>query len=69
MNLQIINGCAGTDPRLPTAGTNPGRCYLKCAFILRDSQRNKNLLMSVLPLLGNQTLRQSAITKFTSTDR
>ena len=23
MNLQIIDGCAGTDPRLPTAGTNP----------------------------------------------
>ena len=27
MNLQIINGCAGTDPRLQIAGTNPGRHY------------------------------------------
>ena len=27
MNLQIINGCTGTDPGLPTAGTIPGqRC-------------------------------------------
>ena len=25
MNLQIINGCAGTDPGLSTAGTDPGR--------------------------------------------
>ena len=28
MNLQIINGCAGTDPELPTVGTDPGRRYL-----------------------------------------
>ena len=27
MNLQIINDCAGTDPGLPTAGTDPGRRY------------------------------------------
>ena len=27
MNLQIINGCAGTDLGLPTAGTDPGGCY------------------------------------------
>ena len=25
INLQIINDCAGTDPELPTAGTDPGR--------------------------------------------
>ena len=25
MNLYIINGCAGTDPKLPTAGTDPDR--------------------------------------------
>ena len=28
MNLQIRNGCAGTDPGLQTAETNPGRRYL-----------------------------------------
>ena len=28
MNLQIINECVGTDPGLPTAGTDPGRRYL-----------------------------------------
>ena len=27
INLQIINDCAGTDPGLPTAGTDPGRRY------------------------------------------
>ena len=27
MNLQIINGCAGADSGLPTAGTDPGRRY------------------------------------------
>ena len=27
MNLQIINGCAGTDSGLPIAGTGPGLCY------------------------------------------
>ena len=27
MNLQIINGCEGTEPGLPTAGTDPGRRY------------------------------------------
>ena len=27
MNLQIINGCAGTDPGLLTAGTDHGRRY------------------------------------------
>ena len=27
LNLQNINGCAGTDPGLPTAGTDPGRHY------------------------------------------
>ena len=26
-NLQNINGCAGTDPILPTAGTNPDQHY------------------------------------------
>ena len=25
MNFQIVNDCAGTDPGLPTAGTDPGR--------------------------------------------
>ena len=29
MNLQIINNCVGTDPGLPTAGTDPGRRYLQ----------------------------------------
>ena len=30
MNFQIINGCAGTDPGLETAGTDPGRrCTVK----------------------------------------
>ena len=29
MNLQIINDCAGTDPGLPTEGTDPGRRYKK----------------------------------------
>ena len=24
MNLQVINGCAGIDPGLPTEGTDPG---------------------------------------------
>ena len=28
LNLQIINDRAGTDPRLQTAGTDPGRCYV-----------------------------------------
>ena len=28
MNFQIVNDCAGTDPGLPTAGTDPGRHYL-----------------------------------------
>ena len=27
MNLQIKNDCAGTDPGLQTAGTDPGRFY------------------------------------------
>ena len=27
MNLQIINGCAGTDPGIQTAVTNPGQRY------------------------------------------
>ena len=27
MNLRIINDCAGTDPGLPTSGTDPGRRY------------------------------------------
>ena len=27
MNLQIINSCAGTDPGLPTAVTDPDRRY------------------------------------------
>ena len=27
MNLQIINGCAGTNPELQTVGTDPGRQY------------------------------------------
>ena len=37
MNLQIINGCAGTDTRLPTAGNNPGWRYffmISIAFLL-----------------------------------
>ena len=29
MNSQIINGCAGTNPGLLTAGTDPGRRYSK----------------------------------------
>ena len=29
MNLQIINNCAGTDPGLPTAGTDPSRRFNK----------------------------------------
>ena len=28
MNLQIINGCAGTDPGLPNVGTDPGRYFM-----------------------------------------
>ena len=28
MNLQIKNDCAGTDPGLQTAGTDPGRRYI-----------------------------------------
>ena len=28
MKIQIINGCAGTDPGKPTAGTDPGQRYL-----------------------------------------
>ena len=35
MNLQIINGCAGTDPGLPTAVTDPGRQYLKYLIVFR----------------------------------
>ena len=34
MNLRIINNCAGTDPGLPTAGTDPGRQCLIGAKIL-----------------------------------
>ena len=33
MNLQIINGCAGTEPRLPTVGTDPGRRYIVKNFL------------------------------------
>ena len=29
MNLQIMNGCQGTDPELQTAGTDSGHCMLK----------------------------------------
>ena len=28
MNLQVIDGCAGTDPGLPTAETDPGGRYI-----------------------------------------
>ena len=31
MNLQIINGCAGSDPGLQTAGTDPDRRNIKQA--------------------------------------
>ena len=34
MNLHIINDCAGTDPGLPTAGTDPGRRILLSARLV-----------------------------------
>ena len=34
MNLQIINDCAGTDHRLPTAGNDPGRRFnILCTIV------------------------------------
>ena len=33
LNLQIINGCAGTEPGLPTAGTAPGRLYFGLGIV------------------------------------
>ena len=39
MNLQIINVCAGTDPGLQIAGTDPGRRYFCCplaSIVLAD---------------------------------
>ena len=32
MNLQIIYDCAGSDPWLPTSGTDPGLRYSACVF-------------------------------------
>ena len=45
MNLQIINDCAGTDPGLPTAGTDPGRRFnLRVPFSVC---RNRMIIIQV----------------------
>ena len=41
-NLQIINGCAGTNPGLQTAGTDPGRRYFSIKKVLKLSIKSKN---------------------------
>ena len=33
MNMKIINNCAGTDPGLPTAGTDPDRRNISIKLI------------------------------------
>ena len=46
MNLQIINDCAGTDPELPTAGTDPGQRCMEGHFA---SQLKYHGLQSCFP--------------------
>ena len=46
MNLQIINGYAGTNPGLPTAFANPGRRYYM----------NKKIISSLIKVLRRKAV-------------
>ena len=51
MNLQIKNGCAGTDPRLPTVATDPGRHYkllTNAQFAFREKCRTADAILELL---------------------
>mgnify|MGYP006897229936 CR=1 FL=1 len=47
MNLQILNGCAGNDPVLPTAGTDPGRRYMRTSFLVTNEDEEYSLYHQV----------------------
>ena len=50
MNLQIINGCAGTDPGLQTSETNPGWRYYSFRIIFVNSMKS---ILKKSPKTGN----------------
>ena len=64
MNIQIINGCAGTDPRLLTAGTDPGQWKLESNIyftpgaqvftIITDTYRNIPIIYCKLALVDGK---------------
>ena len=53
MNLQIINSCAGTYPRLPAAGTNPGPRYYFWRKVIKIQQIVHKITQSFVICITN----------------